>query len=163
MLRNSIRVSEKRGAGVGLCQKGPNNILAQLFRNSPWGREGGREWGEGGGWVGAKKKIECPLSKVAVLFKTNTIEMADTYCSCHHDMKQKIISIFKCFKEQMPRNRAGWGWEAGWGKYAWRNAQIQMGVSKTCWRGWGLSDFWKNAVSGLGLGFVIKSWALQKQ
>ena len=93
--------------------------------------------------------------------------MADTYCSWHNDMKHKIINIFKCIKEQMPRNRAGWGWEAGWGKYAWRNAQIQMGVSKTCWRGWGLSDFWKNAVSelglGLGLGFVIKSWALQKQ
>ena len=30
-------------------------------------------------------------------------------------MKQKIISIFKCFKEQMPRNRAGWGWGVGWG------------------------------------------------
>ena len=41
----------------------------------------------------------------------------------------------------MLRNRAGWGWEAEWGEYALRNAQIQMGVSKTCGWGWGLSFF----------------------
>ena len=35
----------------------------------------------------------------------------------------------------------GWGWEAEWGEYAIRNAQIQMGVSKTCGWGWGLSFF----------------------
>ena len=56
MLRNSINANsngcqKKRGAGVGLCPKGPNNILAPLFRNSPSGREG---VGGGGGGVGCK-------------------------------------------------------------------------------------------------------------
>ena len=48
-------------------------------------------------------------------------------------------------------SETGWGWEAEWGEYALRNAQIQMGVSKMCGWGWGLSFFLKNAVSGLGL------------
>ena len=37
----------------------------------------------------------------------------------------------------------GWGWEAEWGEYALRNAQIQIGVSKTCGWGWGLSFFFE--------------------
>ena len=43
-------------------------------------REGGRGRGEGGG-VGCREKMECPLSKLTVLFKRNTVEMADIYCS----------------------------------------------------------------------------------
>ena len=38
-------------------------------------REGGRGRGEGGGF-GCREKME-----LTVLFKTNTVEMADTYCS----------------------------------------------------------------------------------
>ena len=46
-------MSETRGAGVGLCQKGPNNILAPVSETHP---KGGREWGtgEGGGGAGCK-------------------------------------------------------------------------------------------------------------
>ena len=45
-------------------------------------REGGRGRGEGGGGgFGCREKMECPLSKLTVLFKRNTVEMADTYCS----------------------------------------------------------------------------------
>ena len=44
-------------------------------------REGGRERGGGGGGLGAEKKWNVPLSKLTVLFKRNTVEMADIYCS----------------------------------------------------------------------------------
>ena len=44
-------------------------------------REGGRGRGEGGGGFGCREKMDCPLSKLTVLFKRNTVEMADTYCS----------------------------------------------------------------------------------
>ena len=45
-------------------------------------REGGRErGGGGGGGLGAEKKWNVPLSKLTVLFKRNTVEMADIYCS----------------------------------------------------------------------------------
>ena len=44
-------------------------------------REGGRGRGEGGGGVGCREKMECPLSKLTVLFKRNAVEMADIYCS----------------------------------------------------------------------------------
>ena len=73
-------------------------------------REGARGGG-GGGWF-AEKKMECPLSKETVLFKRNTIGMADIYCSSHYDMKQKIINIFKCIKEQNAQKQGGdgkWG------------------------------------------------------
>ena len=40
-------------------------------------REGGR--GRGGG--GCREKMECPLSKLTVLFKRNTVERADIYFS----------------------------------------------------------------------------------
>ena len=39
-----------------------------------------REGGRGRGF-GCREKMECPLSKLTVLFKRNTVEMADTYCS----------------------------------------------------------------------------------
>ena len=45
-------------------------------------REGGRGRGGGvGGGFGCREKMECPLSKLTVLFKRNTVEMADIYCS----------------------------------------------------------------------------------
>ena len=88
-------------------------------------REGGRERG-GGGWV--------------QIFKTNTVERADTYCTYHHDMKQKIINIIFQMHQRAKCSETGRGWEAEWGEYALRNAQIQMGVSKTCGWGWGLFE-----------------------
>ena len=44
-------------------------------------REGGRGRGGGGGGVGCREKMECPLAKLTVLFKRNTVEMADIYCT----------------------------------------------------------------------------------
>ena len=40
-----------------------------------------RKGGRGGGRFGCREKMECPLSKLTVLFKRNTVEMADIYCS----------------------------------------------------------------------------------
>ena len=45
-------------------------------------REGGRgRGGRGGEGFGCREKMECPLSKLTILFKRNTVEMADIYCS----------------------------------------------------------------------------------
>ena len=58
-------------------------------------------------------------------------------------------------KEQNAQKQGGDG-KLGGVSMRKETAQIQMGVSKTCGRGLGLSFIWKNAVSGLGLGWKIK-------
>ena len=78
--------------------------------------------------------MECPLSKVTVLFKTNTVEMADIYCTCHHDMKQKIINIFKCIKELNAQKQGGDGKRGGVSiheemhKFKWVSVKRVVGV-----------------------------------
>ena len=54
-------------------------------------------------------------------------------------------------KEQNAQKQGGDGKLGGVSMHK-ETAQIQIGVSKTCGRGLGLSFIWKNAVSGLGLG-----------